>query len=318
MHRQFRSLLENAKGTSEFVIVINLDIRGFSSFSLNVESPEVALFIKKVYLKLIDEYFSNASFFKPTGDGLLMIIPYTEDNLRSVATESINVCLKTLDDFQNFCANDPMISFEVPTKLGIGLSKGTVCCLAGEGKTLDYSGRVLNLASRLMDVARPSGIVFDEKFRIDLLPQKIREKFSKDKIYLRGIAEEEPINIFFTKEFTKISPSYHRPILEQDWEVIQLKKTLRVLRRLSKFQHDLPSKPFDTKKINVTMTFQSIKNGRILRGMESVRDHPWFKYGEDAGNPYLDIEFTELVSYLDEIGAKDNWPIKINIKYMKI
>ena len=81
MHREFRELLEKATGFSEFVVAINVDIRGFSPFSKTVESPEVAMFIKRVYMKLIDEYFSNASFFKPTGDGLLVILPYTEENL---------------------------------------------------------------------------------------------------------------------------------------------------------------------------------------------------------------------------------------------
>jgi len=81
MHRTFRKLLESAIGISEFIIAVNLDIRGFSSFSKEVESPSVAMFIKKVYMKLIDTYFSDASFFKSTGDGLLMIIPYTEKNL---------------------------------------------------------------------------------------------------------------------------------------------------------------------------------------------------------------------------------------------
>lgn len=78
MHREFKELLKDATGMSEYVIAVNLDIRGFSSFSKKVESPDVALFIKKVYSKLLDGYFPNASFFKPTGDGLLLTIPYNE------------------------------------------------------------------------------------------------------------------------------------------------------------------------------------------------------------------------------------------------
>ena len=57
MHTQFRGHLENAKGQSEFIIAVNLDIRGFSSFSKNVESPDVAMYIKRIYMKLIDNYF---------------------------------------------------------------------------------------------------------------------------------------------------------------------------------------------------------------------------------------------------------------------
>ena len=114
MHRTFRKLLENATGVSEFVIAINLDIRGFSSFSKEVESPDAAIFIKKVYRKLIDDYFPNASFFKPTGDGLLIILPYTENNLQDILRNTINSCFKALTNFGSFCANDPMINFNVP------------------------------------------------------------------------------------------------------------------------------------------------------------------------------------------------------------
>ena len=77
MHRRFRKLLEDATGESEFVIAVNLDIREFTQFSQKVESPDVTMFIKRVYMKLIDEYFVDACFFKPAGDGLLILIPYT-------------------------------------------------------------------------------------------------------------------------------------------------------------------------------------------------------------------------------------------------
>jgi len=49
MHREFRELLERATGFSEFVVAVNVDIRGFSPFSKTVESPEVAMFIKSLY-----------------------------------------------------------------------------------------------------------------------------------------------------------------------------------------------------------------------------------------------------------------------------
>jgi class 3 adenylate cyclase len=169
MHREFKELLKDATGMSEYVIAVNLDIRGFSSFSKKVESPDVAVFIKKVYLKLLDGYFPNASFFKPTGDGLLLTIPYNESNLQANVRQTIDSSLEITKTFCTFCENDPMITFETPKKIGIGLSRGTACCLISQDKIMDYSGRVLNLASRLMDVARPSGIVFDAVFGEGLL-----------------------------------------------------------------------------------------------------------------------------------------------------
>ena len=48
MHREFKELLKNATGRSEFIIAVLIDIRGFTPFSKSVESAEVAMFIKKV------------------------------------------------------------------------------------------------------------------------------------------------------------------------------------------------------------------------------------------------------------------------------
>jgi hypothetical protein len=47
MDDQFLSVLDSATGRSELVIVVTADIRGFSKFSLEVESVETAIFIKK-------------------------------------------------------------------------------------------------------------------------------------------------------------------------------------------------------------------------------------------------------------------------------
>ncbi len=69
MHRIFRKLLDNAAGTTEHIVAVVLDIRGFTPFCKDTESPDVAVFIKYVYTRTINAYFPNASFYKPTGDG---------------------------------------------------------------------------------------------------------------------------------------------------------------------------------------------------------------------------------------------------------
>jgi hypothetical protein len=53
MHRDFRALLDEARGISEFVFAVNVDIRGFSDWSLTVDSAQTAIFVKKIYAKLI-------------------------------------------------------------------------------------------------------------------------------------------------------------------------------------------------------------------------------------------------------------------------
>ena len=111
MKERFADLLINAQGRSEFVIVVVADIRGFSAFSTINESPNIAMFIKRFYLQLINKYFAAANFVKPTGDGLLMTFPYSETSLFEVSETVISSCISCLNDFPTICNNDPMINF---------------------------------------------------------------------------------------------------------------------------------------------------------------------------------------------------------------
>ncbi|MFQ5868227.1 MAG: adenylate/guanylate cyclase domain-containing protein [bacterium] len=316
MHKVFRKLLEDATGVSEFIIAVNLDIRGFSLFSKKVESPDTAMFIKKVYMRLIDNYFPNASFFKPTGDGLLIILPYTEKDLQDVAENTINSCLKVLKEFGTFCVNDPMINFEVPRKVGIGLSRGTACRLVSESKILDYSGRVLNLASRLMDFARPSGIVFDAEFGIELLSDKQIELFEKDSIYIKGIAERDPVDIYYTKDLTRIPPLSKQPIDRIKWNSYKQTLTLRKIKDYPpRFRYPLTSEPVDPSEIKVRMTYPGVVRGRKRKGFISIFDFSNFEYSLEAGEPIVTVEFDALAKRLEAEGVKDSWGIEIEIMY---
>lgn len=223
MHRELRKLLPDATGANDFVIALNLDIRGFSSFCHKVESPSAAMFIKRVYITLIDGYFTQASFFKPTGDGLLIIVPYNRQNVSKVVSETMDSCLKAVNEFDTFCKGDPMINFETPKNIGIGLSRGPACRIFSGNKTLDYSGRYLNLASRLMDVARPRGIVFDSSIGIELLTPEQQKLFATESIYLKGVAESHSIDIWYTKDMTTIASSYKHRLDDIEWTTDNVK-----------------------------------------------------------------------------------------------
>ena len=199
-----REALEEAEGKTEFLIAVVGDIRGFSVFSQRHESEEVALFIKRVYIKLIDEYLPFADYFKATGDGLLVAIHYNEMDVREKAQLAVRACLKAVRDFPSFCKDDPMINFAPPDKLGFGIARGTACCLLSGGTVIDYSGPLLNLASRLMDLARPFGVVLDGAFGVDLLPAPTKKLFRPDKVFIRSLAEREPRPIYALKNAVEV------------------------------------------------------------------------------------------------------------------
>jgi class 3 adenylate cyclase len=316
MHKELRKLLEKAVGASEFVIAINIDIRGFSSFSMKVESSEAAVFLKKIYIKLIDQYFPTASFFKLTGDGLFIIIPYTEETLKEVINNTISTCLKVLEDFGSICDNDPMINFVVPKNVGIGLSRGAACRIISNRKTLDYSGRVLNLAARLMDMARPSGIVFDADFGIKLFSDEIKEKFSTDNVYVKGIAEHEPIEIYYTKELTQISVLNKQPIGNINWKIQKDIKKMKEIRLFKgSFQYDLESKPIDPNQIKVKITVPKVIKNKIKKGFLATFDFTNFNYKLEAGKPQVRLQFDLLATLLESHNIKDNMDVTIDVMY---
>jgi len=316
VHREFRKLLEQATGVSGFIIAVNIDVRGFSPFSMKVDSSETAIFIKSIYRKLIDGYFSDASFFKPAGDGLLIMLPYTEENLKEKASKSIATCLSVLKDFHSFCANEPMVNFEVPEAVGIGLSRGAACRLVSGDKTLDYSGRVLNLASRLMDLARPCGVVFDSGFGIQLLPKVLRNKFSRTKVYIRGIAEKEPVEILYTKEHTRISPMSKKPYEKIKWKTVTDARTLREIKTsLPRRIYSLPSEPLDSEQLIVRIEYPAVYKGARKKGLVVIARFNKFEYYMEAGEPTVSVSYEALAKKLEKEGVKDSWEVKIEIMY---
>lgn len=257
MGSELKELLKDAEGKPQLVVAVNADIRGFSPFS-NRDSYDVALFIKKVYIKLIDQYFAEASFVKPTGDGLLAVFHYTDSDYKEVIGRTIKDCLSVVKDFPSFFIGDNVVRFEVPKKIGIGLSSGTACRLVfGDDKTLDYSGKTLNLASRLMEFARPSGVVFDSSVGIELLPHELMESFAKDKVCIRGIEDKIPIDIYHTKD-TIIHPSDREPKTIR-WRSVRKRMTVRKLRHVarvaSSLRIDLPTVPADLNSITVLASY---------------------------------------------------------------
>jgi len=316
MYSEFRNLLDYATGKPEHVIAVNVDIRGFSSFCRKVDSTNVGLFIVEVYEDLIDECFPNAPFLKPTGDGLLIVIPYAKTNLREVATDTMNACLKALNDFPSFCADNPMINFDVPQKIGIGLSRGAVCRLISENKTLDYSGTVLNLASRLMNLARPSGIVFDADFNITLFPEEIRKIFTKQNVWLPGIAESEPIEIFYSKEYgTRILSMYRKRLDIRNWRTVNYKpKKLKQIKLNKTYLLTLPSEPIDPNQISVKVYYpESITKETGATFFQFYN----FDYVTEGGEPIVQLDFFLLAKYLEERGLNDDDEVKIVVRYPK-
>lgn len=317
MHRLFREALNDARGESKFVIVVIIDIRGFSEFSKRCESPDTAMFIKRVYMKLIDSYFPFASFYKSTGDGLVLTIPFDEENLREMSQRAISSCMDCHSEFGNICEDDPMINFKVPDRVGIAVARGSACCLVSGDKIIDYSGRLLNLTSRLNDLARPSGIVIDGSFDTSLLSDEQRDIFEEANVYLKGIAEDEPMQIYFTKEFTLIPKYNKQPIAAKRWREQTDVKPYRDLLKLSRFRYDLESEPVSPDDIKVTVEHNKVIGGKVNPNYLVTFNFDDFTYSPVANKPAVNVDFPALCQRLKQTQVKRNMNVTITIAYVE-
>ena len=259
MHRQLRELLHSATGDSRFVVVVFLDVRGFSSFARMAESSESAVFLKSAYTRILDEYFDDASFFKPTGDGLLVVLDYDDDSLRDVVQRAVSTSVRLVEAFPTICVGDPMVNFEVPGDLGIGLARGAATRLSSGDFTLDYSGRPLNLAARLMDIARPAGVVFSDALGPDLLDKDLANKFLADDVYVKGLAEDLPMHIHYLADTTVVADAYKRPLRRTRIHAEpHITKTTRELGAMGLYRFALTAEPIDTQKIELVATHSDV------------------------------------------------------------
>lgn len=287
---RLKKRLEHAEGRSEFIIAVVCDIRGFSSFSTCHESPDTAMFIKRFYLKLLEDYFDGARFAKPTGDGLLLIFRYSEDNLKEVSAKLLNACIRVMDEFPKMFDDDAIINFETPKNVGFGISRGPACCLFSGRTIIDYSGRLLNLAARLNDLARPKGIVLDGNYVVDIIPEGLRTRFKKADVYVRGIAEENPMAIHYLSPEVCLPEYSLYPISKDVWESTSYKLTVAHIRKLrGSFSISLPAEPASPAKIKLETAIPNKK----LPGFRISKDYETFNYVLDAEGPHISFPLSQ-------------------------
>jgi len=318
VHKIFRKALDNAIGDTHSIIAVIIDIRDFSPFSLDRDSFEIAMFLKRVYINIIDSYFNFASFYKSTGDGLLLTIPLGKNNLEEVTKKTIASCMDCHREFGIICSDDHLINFKVPNKIGIGIARGAACCLISGKKIIDYSGRLINLTSRLTALARPSGIVIDQSLGINLLDENLRRNFTREYVYLDGIAEVTPIIVYRTKEFTKIPKRNKQAIAQRRWKHTQDSRKLGDIAKFGNFRYGLPSEPTSAKDIDITIALPKITKGKLEAGYRVILTHfPDFKYKLEAGSPVVWLNFPKLYEKAKRHHVEEDMNVHIDIAYVE-
>jgi class 3 adenylate cyclase len=299
LHERLRELLTSARAESCQVVATFLDIRGFSSFSAQGESFDSALYLRSVFNTILSEHFDDTVFFKPTGDGLLLIheLPSNALEVPTIVSSILSRAVTLVAAFGQITADDYMINFPVPKKLGVGIARGSATRLISDGGVLDYTGRCLNLAARLMDKARPSGVVFADIHAKQLMTPEIALLFTGDEVCIRGIAEQEPIPIVISAD-VEIAASDREPFPEASnrWGHAQ---TLSVeeVRESSSHAFYLPRPPRSYERVGVHVEYPLFdKNGQPR---DSVS---WLDvYGDHLQQPSGSLVRIDLKDVKDQI-----------------
>jgi hypothetical protein len=210
-----------------------------------------------------------------------------------------------------------MVNFPVPENIGFGLARGTACCLHAGDEILDYSGHLLNLSARLMDLARPSGIVIDGMFGENLIPAPLREMFLPQKVYLRGIAEQTPLDIFVLKDYVKVPEQALRPIVEENWETVQVVHKLSQWKKIAgNYQIKLPSTPASHDKISIHLIYPDVVAEKDIEGMSWQPPFEDFTYKKEGGQMVLRVWTEKIVEQVTKRNVTDERNVTVRVQYI--
>lgn len=310
-------MLATAHGESTFVVAVVLDVRGFTSFAKLAESAEAAMYLKSAYTRILDRYFDDACFFKPTGDGLVILLEYTEPRLRAVVSRAVSRSLALVDDFAMICADDPMINFDVPGNLGVGIARGAATRLVSGRTTLDYSGRPLNVASRMNDLARPSGVVFPASLGPGLLSPNQRVRFVPDhRVFLRGVADDTPTTVYVTHDRTTVPASNRRPFNKRRFHE-QLVRDGRVedLEDHTRFQYQLAEEPLDPDAIMLAVHYPDVTRGGRPHPSILTTERASTEYVDTGDNGVVEVDLHGAYRRILADGVKPTWNARVVLEY---
>lgn len=165
-------------GSNEAIILV-YDMRGFTKVSSNDDIGDTLELINNLYKAVNKAY--GFSWIKPMGDGGLIIRRYPNelqtDHRRDKAVETFNRMVEILTDY--------------PIKTGWGMTRGTIYPTLHN----DFFSKDINKASRLCDLARPSGCVIDYD-DYHCLDDVI--KFPMSCVELRGFVE--PVKVWHSSD----------------------------------------------------------------------------------------------------------------------
>lgn len=233
-----------------------------------------------------------------------------------VTRDLAETCMKVVTAFRTMFDDDAMLDDAVPRDLGAGLAIGAATRLVADDITIDYSGRPLNLAARLMDLARPSGLVLDRRARLALGESMGELELAEDEVYVKGVAEDSPMTIAYSSQLTSIPDRYHNPIGQYEWVLTsKFSETLSAFRKRSGFLFPLDSEPSFPEKVRLHISYPTpMAGGKKHPKMRQQIRWPG-KYCDFSDGRYLRVDCGALAAHLKDLGVKETWTVDGMVEY---
>jgi hypothetical protein len=232
-----------------------------------------------------------------------------------MANSVVYKAIKFVDDFPTLCEGDDLVYFKTPSKIGVGISRGSACCIFSKGQVIDFSGKPLNLTARLCDMARPLDVVFDESISSCIPAEELDKNFLNEKVYAKGVTDKEPITVYCTAK-TRIPISYKRKPTEPEWATDYVEVTLEQLSSVTSelFTVLMAKTPLDENEIVAIVSFD--ESGGIDRKIYSIKDKTTeFKYKKTGKENRASFNRLIFIESLKKRNVKPEDLVKVEVTY---
>lgn len=316
LHEQMFDKLASSVGVAQVVVPVFIDIRDFSKFSSGEEASDLAIYLKHIYRNIITDYFPKACYYKSTGDGLLVIYDCPENSLGVTVNEVVAASLRLVPAFKSMCSSIDAVNFATPDRLAIAIGRGSCCSLRSGKHILDYSGKLINTTARLLDIARPQGVVMDARVGVSLLDAENKKHFKSASVYLRGVAEHKPLPILHTEQVS-IPARRLSPIASPKWIELSFPYKLAELdNRGDNFGHRIAHAP-DPGSITCKFHYPKYFNGSPVKGVEFQMDCK-HKLENTAGKHTIRLDYKPLAKAAKKNGVRPDDTVRLAIAYLPL
>jgi len=147
----------------------------------------------------------------------------------------------------------------------------------------------------------------------DVIPAALRKNFKSGQVYVRGIAEEIPMDVFYSQEDVILSAHSLQPITIHNWELVEKTMTVSELTKLvGTFTVDLPSEPISLDKTK----FEIKHDHPTMRGYSQTRELGDYKVFKDAAGQHLRVDLEKAKNIVKEIGLTRSKSVIFRFQYV--